>query len=128
MSDHAVGGAGAGSGLRYSSSAGRWVLVAAVLGSGMALLDGTVVNVALRTIGRDLDASLAQLQWISNGYLLSLASLILLGGSLGDHFDGVASSSWAWSGSRSRLSRAEPLRMPISSLPRGCCREWAPPC
>lgn len=86
MSDHAVGGAGAGSGLRYSSSAGRWVLVAAVLGSGMALLDGTVVNVALRTIGRDLDASLAQLQWISNGYLLSLASLILLGGSLGDHF------------------------------------------
>jgi EmrB/QacA subfamily drug resistance transporter len=52
----------------------------------MALLDGTVVNVALRTIGRDLDASLAQLQWITNGYLLSLASLILLGGSLGDHF------------------------------------------
>lgn len=48
------------------------------------MLDGTVVNVALRTVGRDLDASLAQLQWISNGYLLSLASLILLGGSLGD--------------------------------------------
>ncbi len=59
---------------------------AAVLGSGMALLDGTVVNVALRTIGRDLDASLSQLQWITNGYLLSLASLILLGGSLGDRF------------------------------------------
>jgi EmrB/QacA subfamily drug resistance transporter len=52
----------------------------------MAMLDGTVVNVALRTIGRDLDASLPQLQWTSNGYLLSLASLILLGGSLGDHF------------------------------------------
>jgi EmrB/QacA subfamily drug resistance transporter len=52
----------------------------------MAMLDGTVVNVALRTIGRDLDASLPQLQWISNGYLLSLASLILLGGSLGDKF------------------------------------------
>jgi EmrB/QacA subfamily drug resistance transporter len=52
----------------------------------MAMLDGTVVNVALRTIGRDLDASLSQLQWISNGYLLALASLILLGGSLGDHF------------------------------------------
>jgi EmrB/QacA subfamily drug resistance transporter len=50
----------------------------------MALLDGTVVNVALKTIGKDLGASLAQLQWITNGYLLMLASLILLGGSLGD--------------------------------------------
>ena len=72
--------------IRYRSTTGRWVLAAAVLGSGMAMLDGTVVNVALRTIGRDLDANLSQLQWISNGYLLSLASLILLGGSLGDHF------------------------------------------
>ena len=63
---------------------GRSVIAAAVLGSGMAFLDGTVVNVALRTIGTDLDASFAQLQWITNGYLLSLASLILLGGSLGD--------------------------------------------
>jgi EmrB/QacA subfamily drug resistance transporter len=52
----------------------------------MTLLDGTVVNVALKTIGEDLDASLAQLQWVTNGYLLSLASLILLGGSLGDRF------------------------------------------
>ncbi len=78
--------AAADSGLRYTSPTGRWVLAAAVLGSGMAFLDGTVVNVALRTLGRDLDASLAQLQWISNGYLLSLASLILLGGALGDRF------------------------------------------
>src|SRR5689334_19633828 len=65
---------------------GRAVVAAATLGSGLTLLDGTVVNVALRTIGEDLDASLAQLQWITNGYLLSLASLILLGGSLGDRF------------------------------------------
>jgi len=65
---------------------GRWVVAAAALGSGMTLLDGTVVNVALRTIGEDLDASLAELQWINNGYLLTLASLILLGGSLGDRF------------------------------------------
>ena len=57
-----------------------------MLGSGMSLLDGTVVNVALKTIGEDLDATLAQLQWVTNGYLLSLASLILLGGSLGDRF------------------------------------------
>src|SRR6476659_7525437 len=68
----------------YSSGTGRGVILAAVLGSGMVMLDGTVVNVALRTIGSDLDASLAQLQWISNAYLLTLASLILLGGSLGD--------------------------------------------
>jgi EmrB/QacA subfamily drug resistance transporter len=62
------------------------VIAAATLGSGLALLDGTVVNVALKTIGEDLDATLAELQWISNGYLLSMASLILLGGSLGDRF------------------------------------------
>jgi len=65
---------------------GRAVVAAATLGSGMSLLDGTVVNVALRTIGQDLDADLAQLQWINNGYLLTLASLILLGGSLGDRY------------------------------------------
>ncbi len=68
------------------SPTGRWVVAAASLGSGLTLLDGTVVNVALRTIGEDLDASLAELQWINNGYLLTLASLILLGGSLGDRY------------------------------------------
>ena len=68
----------------YDSSAGRWVLAVAVMGSGMAFLDGTVVNVALPEIGRDLDASTSDLQWVLNGYLLTLASLILLGGSLGD--------------------------------------------
>jgi len=73
-------------GVRYESGTGRAILAAAVLGSGMALLDGTVVNVALRRIGTDLGASLAELQWITNGYLLALASLILLGGSLGDRY------------------------------------------
>ncbi|MEJ7834162.1 MAG: MFS transporter [Nocardioides sp.] len=72
--------------VRLGTPTGRAVVTAAVLGSGMTLLDGTVVNVALKTIGEDLDASLQQLQWITNGYLLSLASLILLGGSLGDRF------------------------------------------
>jgi EmrB/QacA subfamily drug resistance transporter len=66
------------------SAKGRWVLAVAVLGSGMAFLDGTIVNVALPTIGRDLGASTSALQWILSGYLLTLASLILLGGSLGD--------------------------------------------
>jgi EmrB/QacA subfamily drug resistance transporter len=70
--------------LDYRSTAGKAVVLAAVLGSGITTLDGFVVNVALKTIGGDLDASLGQLQWVSNGYLLSLASLILIGGSLGD--------------------------------------------
>ena len=70
--------------LAFESNSGRWVLAVAVLGSGMVFLDGTVVNVALPDIGRDLDASTSSLQWILNGYLLTLASLILLGGSLGD--------------------------------------------
>ena len=73
-------------GVAYGSKAGRWVLLVAVLGTGMAFLDGTVVNVALPSIGRDLGASTSSLQWISDGYLLSLASLILLGGSLGDRY------------------------------------------
>lgn len=60
------------------------VLAGVTLGSGVAILDGSVVNVALRTIGGDLHASLAQLQWVVNGYLLALASLVLVGGALGD--------------------------------------------
>src|SRR5436189_4974784 len=70
----------------FESTAGRWVLAVAVLGSGMVFLDGTVVNVALPDIGRDLGASTSDLQWVLNGYLLTLASLILLGGSLGDRY------------------------------------------
>lgn len=68
------------------SARGRWVLTVAVLGSGMAFLDSTVVNVALPAIGRDLGASTSELQWVLDGYLLTLASLILLGGSLGDRY------------------------------------------
>ena len=73
-------------GLVFESAPGRWVIAVAVLGSGMAFLDGTVVNVALPAIGRDLGASTSALQWIFNGYLLALSSLILLGGSLGDRY------------------------------------------
>src|SRR4051812_18091977 len=75
-----------GGGITFESGPGRWVLAISVLGSGMAFLDGTVVNVALPDIGRDFDATTASLQWILNGYLLTLASLILLGGSLGDRY------------------------------------------
>ena len=70
--------------LRMGSRAGRWVLVATVLGTSMVMLDSTVVNVALPTIGRRLNASLAGLQWTVTAYTLTLAGLILLGGSLGD--------------------------------------------
>ncbi|MGW7188678.1 MFS transporter, partial [Streptomyces sp. NPDC054838] len=68
------------------SGRGRWILLTTVLGSSMALLDSTVVNVALPRIGRDLDADLAVLQWTVNAYLLTLAGLILVGGALGDRF------------------------------------------
>jgi EmrB/QacA subfamily drug resistance transporter len=71
-------------GIAFQSAAGRWLVAVTVAGSGMAFLDSTVVNVALPKIGEDLHASTSALQWILNGYLLSLASLILLGGSLGD--------------------------------------------
>jgi len=70
--------------LALSSARGRWTLATVILGSAVALLDGTIVNVAARTIGDDLGAGLSQLQWIVNGYLLSLAALILIGSSLGD--------------------------------------------
>jgi EmrB/QacA subfamily drug resistance transporter len=73
-------------GVRLASPAGRWVLACSVLGSGMALLDGTVVNIALPRIGADLGVTLAALQWTVNGYLLTLAGLILLGGGLGDRY------------------------------------------
>ena len=59
-------------------------LVATILGSGIALLDGTIVNVALPAIEGDLGGGLAGQQWVVNAYLLTLGSLILLGGSLGD--------------------------------------------
>jgi EmrB/QacA subfamily drug resistance transporter len=72
-------------GLRMGTTAGRWVLLTTVLGSGLVMIDGTVVNVALARIGRDLGAGFSDLQWIVNAYTLALASLILLGGSLGDH-------------------------------------------
>lgn len=73
-------------GLRMGTAAGRWVLVITVLGSGLAMLDATVVNIALARIGTDLGASFAGLQWTVNAYTLTLAGLILLGGSLGDRF------------------------------------------
>jgi EmrB/QacA subfamily drug resistance transporter len=70
--------------LRYGTAPARWVILVTVLGSGVAFLDATVVNVALPSIGRTLGGGLADLQWIVDAYLLTLGSLIVLGGSLGD--------------------------------------------
>jgi EmrB/QacA subfamily drug resistance transporter len=65
---------------------GRWLVAVTVLASGMAFVDATAVQVALPAMGRELGASLAGLQWTISGYTLALASLILLGGSLGDRY------------------------------------------
>src|SRR5947209_12523773 len=64
----------------------RMVLIAAILGSGVAMIDSTIVNVALPSIERDLGGGLSAQQWVSNAYLLTLGSLILIGGSLSDIF------------------------------------------
>src|SRR3954447_26844069 len=68
------------------TSRGRWVVAATVLGSGMAALDATVVGIALPAIGREFHASIASLQWVVNAYTLTLAGLLLLGGTLGDSY------------------------------------------
>lgn len=72
--------------LSYSSVPGRWVLAITVLGSGIAALDATVVNIALPAIGRDFHTGIAGLQWVMTSYILTLAAFLLIGGSLGDRF------------------------------------------
>jgi EmrB/QacA subfamily drug resistance transporter len=72
--------------LSYSSAAGRWVVAVTVLGSGIAALDATVVNIALPTIGREFHTGVSALQWVMSGYTLTLAAFLLIGGSLGDRF------------------------------------------
>lgn len=72
--------------LSLGTAPGRWVLLATVLASAMAFLDSTAVNVALPSIGAELGSSLSGLQWTVTGYTLALASLILLGGALGDRY------------------------------------------
>jgi len=69
-----------------SRATARWVLAATILGSSMAFIDGTVVNVALPVLQKDLKASVSSVQWVVEAYALFLASLVLVGGSLGDRF------------------------------------------
>ena len=68
------------------SSAGRWVLLATILASSMAFIDSSALNVALPALQADLGLNGSQLLWVTNAYLLVLSALILLGGSLGDHY------------------------------------------
>ena len=72
--------------IRLASVQGRWLLAAMILGSGMTFLDGSIVSLALPDIDRDLDGGVAGLQWTVNAYTLTLAALILVGGSLGDRW------------------------------------------
>ena len=68
----------------FSAATGRWVLAGAIIGSGMAFVDGTVVNVALPNIQSDLGADVTELLWIVESYMLLLSALLLIGGVLGD--------------------------------------------
>src|SRR5881394_3673196 len=69
-----------------SKRAGRWVLVATTLASSMAFIDSTVVNVALPALQANLNATIVDVQWVIEAYSLLLAALLLVGGSLGDHY------------------------------------------
>ena len=73
-------------GLVLASTQGRWVLLATVLGSAVASVDATVVGIALPAIGREFHVGLAALQWVVTAYTMTLAGLLLLGGSLGDKY------------------------------------------
>src|SRR5213075_215444 len=69
-----------------SKASGRWVLVATTLASSMAFIDGTVVNVALPALQTNLKATAVDVQWVIEAYSLLLSALLLVGGSLGDHY------------------------------------------
>ncbi|MGO9872299.1 MAG: MFS transporter [Acidimicrobiia bacterium] len=72
--------------IRFGTPAARWVIAAMVLGSGIAFLDGTIVNVALPAIGKALKTNVSGLQWTVDAYLVLLTALLLFGGALGDRY------------------------------------------
>src|SRR6476646_10862343 len=73
-------------GAACSKTRGRWILAATILASAMAFIDGTVVNVALPALQTSLNATAVDLQWVIEAYSLLLSALLLVGGSLGDHY------------------------------------------
>jgi hypothetical protein len=111
--------------LRLAAPAGRWVVAAAVLGSGLASVDATVVNLALPALGRDLHADFAGLQWTINAYTLTLAALILLGGSLGDRFGRrkifVLGTLW-FAGTSAVCALAPTIELLVAARPPGSWR------
>src|SRR5712671_4915544 len=76
----------AGSHEQQATAKGSWILAATILGSSMAFIDGTVVNVALPALQSALHATMADVQWVVESYALFLAALLLIGGSLGDWY------------------------------------------
>jgi MFS family permease len=103
--------------------ANKWrTLISVSLGIMMVALDGTVVSVANPTIGRALNASLADLQWVTNGYLLSIAVLLVFGGRLGDRFGRkrLFMIGMAWSRS-SRSERPRTFGSGSAWTRRECC-------
>src|SRR4026207_217400 len=68
------------------TTAKPWILAATILASSMAFIDGTVVNVALPALQTTLNATAADVQWVIESYALLLSALLLVGGSLGDHY------------------------------------------
>ena len=100
-----------------------WVLVAAILGSSLAFIDGTVVNVALPSIQHALNTTVSGAQWVVESYALFLAALILLGGTAGDFTDaGLYLPSASLFSLPLRPGVASPLTSGTSSPP-GPCRE-----
>lgn len=83
---HPCEGTAGGEAVDCGDAARRWTLVAAIVGSGMAFVDGTIVNVALPAIQEALDATTADAQWVMEAYALLLSALLLVGGVLGDRF------------------------------------------
>lgn len=115
------GGTGRRTGTRSDAKAapGRWILLTSVPGSSMALLDSTVVNVALPHIGDDFGAVLGQLQWTANAYLLTPAAFVLLGGAPSDRFGRrkVFVTGIAWFAAASLLCGLAPRTRKSSSPP-----------
>src|SRR5258708_21789496 len=109
-----------------SKARGRWVLAATILGSSMVFIDGTVTNVALPALQANLHATSVDVQWVVEAYALFLAALLLLGGSLGDHFGrrriyaiGVVLFALASVLCRLSPSHAPPLVPPAGAGSRG---------
>ncbi len=105
---------------------GKWVLLVTILGSGMAFIDSTAMNVVLPILQLELDATIPQMQWIIEAYAIFMSSLMLLGGALGDKFGrrrmfavGVVYSRWPRYGAGCTQHGASDRRARLSGRRRG---------